>query len=125
MSSLTIIEQKKRSRIRRKKHIHKIVRGTAERPRLLVFRTLNQIYLQLVDDVQGKTITGISSLSPALRDQVKGKKPVQISAMVGEACAKMALEKSIQKVVFDRNGFPYHGRIKAIADGARKGGLQF
>jgi large subunit ribosomal protein L18 len=121
----TIAQKKLRSRIRRKKHIRKIVHGTPERPRLVVFRSSNHVYLQLVDDVAGRTLTGVSSLSPELRERVAKLKPAEVSMAVGEACAKKALEKNIQQVVFDRNGFPYHGRVKAVAEGARKGGLQF
>jgi len=117
-------ELKLKRRIRRKKHIRKIVQGTADRPRMVVFRSLKQIYVQLVDDVSGRTLAGISSLSPDVRDQTAGKKPIEVGKLVGEACAKKALERNIAKVVFDRNGFPYHGRVKAVADGARKGGLQ-
>lgn len=123
MSTSTI--KKAKTRARRKKHIRKVVFGTAERPRLVVFRSGRQIYTQLMDDAAGITITGVSSLSPGVRDQVAKKKPSEVSAIVGEACARAALEKNITKVVFDRNGFPYHGRVKAVADGARKGGLQF
>lgn len=120
----TVSELKLKRRIRRKKHIRKIVQGTADRPRMVVFRSLKQIYVQLVDDVSGRTLAGISSLSPDVRDQVAGKKPIEVGKLVGEACAKKALERNIAKVVFDRNGFPYHGRVKAVAEGARKGGLQ-
>jgi large subunit ribosomal protein L18 len=120
-----IAKRKAKIRARRKKHIRKIVHGTPERPRLVVFRSLNHIYAQLVDDHTGNTLLGVSSLTPGVRELTKGKKPCEVSAIIGEACAKKALEKSISKVVFDRNGFPYHGRISAVADGARKGGLQF
>ena len=121
----TIAARKIKTRIRRKKHIHKVVKGTIERPRLVVFRSMRQIYCQLVDDEGRKTITGISSLSPDLREQVSKMKPCDAGKAVGEAIARKALEKNIQHVVFDRNGFPYHGRVKAVAEGARKGGLQF
>ncbi|MFZ5433067.1 MAG: 50S ribosomal protein L18 [Calditrichota bacterium] len=120
----TISKLKIKRRIRRKKHIRKVVFGTAARPRLVVFRSIRQIYAQLVDDEAGKTISGVSSISPEMRDQVKGRKPIEVGTLVGEACAKKALEKNIRQVVFDRNGFPYHGRVKAVADGARKGGLE-
>ena len=121
----TVLAQKAKSRARRKKHIRKVVHGTPERPRLVVYRSLRQVYAQLVDDVAGRTITGVSSLSPDLRDQLAKKKPGEVCAAVGEACARKALAMNIKQVVFDRNGFPYHGRVKAIAEGARKGGLQF
>jgi large subunit ribosomal protein L18 len=121
----TVLAQKAKSRLRRKKHIRKIVHGTAARPRLVVYRSLRQIYAQLVDDTTGRTITGVSSLSPDLRDSLASKKPAEVCMAVGEACARKAVALNITQVVFDRNGFPYHGRVKAIAEGARKGGLQF
>jgi large subunit ribosomal protein L18 len=121
----TNLDKKLKSRLRRKKHIRKVVRGSAERPRLVVFRSMRQIYAQIVDDVAGKTLTGVSSLSPGVREQAAQLKPVDVGRLVGEACARKALERNIRKVVFDRNGFPYHGRVKAVAEGARKGGLQF
>jgi large subunit ribosomal protein L18 len=121
----TKIAKKKKQRARRKKHIHKIVRGTAERPRMVVYRSIKQIYVQLVDDVAGQTIAALSSLSPDVSEALKGKKPIQIGELVGQAFARKVLDKNIKQVVFDRNGFPYHGRIKAVAEGARKGGLQF
>jgi large subunit ribosomal protein L18 len=121
----TTSDKKIKTRLRRKKHIRKIVFGTAERPRLVVFRSLNQVYAQLVDDVSGRTLTGVSTLSPDLREKVAKMKPMEAGKTVGEACAQKAIEKNIKQVVFDRNGFPYHGRVKAVAEGARKGGLQF
>ncbi len=121
----TVTEKKIKSRLRRKKHIRKIVHGSAERPRLVVFRSDRQVYAQLVDDVAGRTLTGVSSLSPDLRDQLGKMKPMDVCHAVGEACARKALSLNINRVVFDRNGFPYHGRVKAIAEGARKGGLEF
>ncbi|HEY3296013.1 MAG TPA: 50S ribosomal protein L18 [bacterium] len=121
----TIAVKRAKSRIRRKKHIHKVVVGTPERPRLVIFRSMRQIYAQLVDDQTRTTITGVSSLSPELRESVAKLNPSQTGQAVGEAIARKALEKNIQTVVFDRNGFPYHGRVKALAEGARKGGLQF
>jgi large subunit ribosomal protein L18 len=118
--------EKKQARIRRKKHIGKVVRGTKERPRLVVFRSLQNVYAQLVDDVDLVTITGISSLSPGLKEEMSSTKTrMERSTKVGEAIAKIAKERGFSKVVFDRNGFPYHGHIKAIADGARKAGLEF
>ena len=120
-----ISRKKALGRIRRKKHIHKIVTGTAERPRLVVFRSLNHIYAQLMDDVARKTLLGMSSLTADVKDTLKGKNPSQVGMLVGEAFAKKALEKNINAIVFDRNGFPYHGRVKALADGLRKGGLKF
>ncbi len=121
----TIAVRKVKTRIRRKKHIHKVVTGTSQRPRLVIYRSVRQIYAQLVDDETRRTITGVSSLSAELRESVATMNPSDTGKAVGEAIARKALEKNIQQVVFDRNGFPYHGRVKALAEGARKGGLQF
>jgi large subunit ribosomal protein L18 len=117
---------KEAARQRRKKHIRKVVLGTSERPRLVVHRSLKQIYAQLVDDFHGKVLMGISSLSPDVKKElaaVKGKIPV--GQAVGKGLAALAKSKGIESVVFDRNGYIYHGRIKAVAEGARQGGLNF
>ena len=117
---------KKQARIRRKMHIRKVVQGTKERPRLVVFRSLRNVYAQLVDDVDKVTITGVSSLSPALKEDIASAKTrLERSQKIGEAIAKIAKDRGFTQVVFDRNGFPYHGHIKAIADSARKAGLEF
>lgn len=116
---------RKRARERRKLHIRKVVNGTAGRPRMVIYRSVAHMYAQLVDDVSNQTLLGVSSLSPDLKGQLDGKNPTQVAELVGGLCAKKALEKSIDAVVFDRNGFPYHGRVKAVAEGARKGGLKF
>jgi large subunit ribosomal protein L18 len=113
-------------RIRIKKHIRKTVRGTAERPRLLVYRSLKSIYAQIVDDTSRKTLFGVSTLTKTLADDIKKAKDKTAEAkIVGKAIAVEAKKHNIEKVVFDRNGYLYHGRIKAVADGAREGGLQF
>ena len=117
--------KKAATRARRKKHIRKIVHGTTERPRLVVYRSLHHVYVQLVDDVQGKTLLGVSSLTPDVREQLTGKKPIDAAKLVGAAFAEKAVARDVKTVVFDRNGFPYHGRIRAIAEGAREGGLKF
>lgn len=108
------------ARLRRKIRIRKKIRGTSERPRLVVFRSNRYIYAQLIDDVAGKTLAAYSSL-------VLGKKNVtkEVAKEVGKKVAELAKEKNIEKVVFDRNGYLYHGRVKALADGAREGGLKF
>ncbi len=106
-------------------HIRKVVNGTAVRPRMVIYRSVAHMYAQLVDDVSGQTLFGVSSLSPDLKGQTDGKNPTQVAELVGDLCAKKAREKSIETIVFDRNGFPYHGRVKAVAEGARKGGLKF
>jgi large subunit ribosomal protein L18 len=117
--------KRKLARERRKKHIRKIISGTAERARLVVHRTNRHIYAQLVDDSNERTLSGISSLSPALREELKGKTPLEIAKRVGEAVAQKAKEIQIENVVFDRNGFLYHGRVKAVAEAARAAGLKF
>ena len=115
-------ERRKRRRRRSKRHAF----GTEARPRLVVYRSLSHIYGQLVDDVSGKTLVTASSSEKAIAP--KSKKPVtktELSSMVGKELATRAKKKKISKVVFDRNGFLYHGRVKAFAEGAREGGLKF
>ncbi|MFZ5515745.1 MAG: 50S ribosomal protein L18 [Candidatus Zhuqueibacterota bacterium] len=113
-------------RIRKKKSIRKKIHGTPQRPRLVVFKSLNHIYAQLVDDSNQKTITGVSSLTKELKEKVeKAKTNIEVAGLVGEGIAKKALEMKFENVVFDRNGYLYHGRVKAVAEGARKGGLKF
>ncbi len=115
---------KEDARRRRKVRIRKKVSGTAQRPRLVVFRSNMHVYVQLVNDEQGVTIASSSTL--ALGKGGAAVKPNrENAAKVGKDIAAKALEKSIDKVVFDRNGYIYHGRIKALADGAREGGLKF
>jgi large subunit ribosomal protein L18 len=123
VSKITL--KKAKVRARRKKHIRKVVFGTAERPRLVVYRSLTHIYAQLVDDDSGKTILGVSSLTQGVKEQIAKMKKSEVSTAVGSACAAKALEQNINTIVFDRNGFPYHGRVKALAEGLRKGGLKF
>jgi large subunit ribosomal protein L18 len=114
------------SRQRAKTRIRKVISGTAERPRMTVFRSLSQVYVQLIDDASGNTLVAASSLSKELADTLKDTKgKISKSKLVGQLIAKKAQEKNIKNVVFDRNGYQYHGRIKAIADGAREGGLVF
>ena len=114
------------ARQRRKKHIRKRIRGTEECPRLVVFRSLNHIYAQLIDDLEGKTLLTMASNSPQMQEKMQdSKSKIDRSFKLGQAVAEQAKERNIERVVFDRNGYIYHGRIKAVADGARKGGLQF
>lgn len=114
------------SRLRRKGHIRKRIKGTAERPRLAVYRSLNHIYAQLIDDQTDTSILTVSDLSADIKAKIKkGTSKTEESIMVGELVAKKALGKNIKTVVFDRGGFKYHGRIKALADAARKAGLEF
>src|SRR5437870_856551 len=110
-------------RLKIKKRIRSKVNGTSNRPRLTVFRSNSEIYAQLVDDSTGKTITTVSSIGK--KDaKVKGSKSEQAKS-VGTAIAKKAVESGIKEVVFDRNGYLYHGRVKAVADAAREAGLKF
>ena len=115
--------KKQELRQRRKVHIRKKVEGSTERPRLSVYRSLNHIYAQVIDDTSSKTLAAASTLSPELL-QSKGKKK-ELAKEVGKLIAKKCQEAKIGAVVFDRNGFMYHGRIAAVAEGAREGGLKF
>ena len=119
---------KSRSQIRqqRKKRIKNKTRGTSERPRLTVFRSSRHIYAQIIDDFSSHTLVEASSLSKELKDKCNGYGGnVKSAVLIGESIAKLAREKGINKVVFDRNGFLYHGRIKAVAESAREHGLEF
>jgi large subunit ribosomal protein L18 len=118
---MALTKQERRYRI--KKRIRKIVSGTAERPRLNVFRSNKQIYAQLIDDLTGRTLMAVSSLN---KDFVgaEGTK-IEIASKVGKAIAEKAIASGITSVVFDRNGYLYHGRVKQLADAAREGGLKF
>ena len=118
---MALSTQERRYRI--KKRIRKIVSGTAERPRLNVFRSNKQIYAQLIDDLSGTTILAVSSLSKDFSG-AEGTK-IEIAAKVGKAVAEKAIAAGITAVIFDRNGYLYHGRVKQLADAAREGGLKF
>ncbi|MCK8602667.1 50S ribosomal protein L18 [Desulfoferrobacter suflitae] len=113
------------ARAKRKKRIRKKLEGTAERPRLSVFRSEKHIYAQVIDDVQGVTLAAASTQSPEYRELDPPKGKVGAAERVGELIAKRAQAKGVSKVVFDRNGFIYHGRVRALADAARKAGLDF
>lgn len=115
-----------KARIRRRKKVRKKVRGTPERPRLSVFRSSKHIYAQIIDDTLDRTLVDASSLSKEIQPQILGKGGNKEGAsIVGESIAKRALEKGIKRVIFDRNGFLFHGRIKVLADTAREHGLEF
>lgn len=121
-----MIKRNTNSRLRSKTRIRKKISGTTEVPRLSVYRSLNQIYAQIIDDSTGNTLVSVSSLSKELDDEIKNSKgKISKSKLVGNLVAKKALEKKIANVVFDRNGYRYHGRVQAIAEGAREGGLKF
>lgn len=115
----------RKSRERRHRRIRARVQGEAERPRLSVFRSLKHIYGQLVDDTRGQTLVAASTVDADLRGQMDGRKKMAQAELVGELMARRALAKGISQVVFDRAGYLYHGRVKALAEGARKGGLVF
>ncbi len=120
------IKEKIKKRERRKKRVRSKIKGTKERPRLSVFRSNKHIYCQLIDDLEGRTLLSASSLE--LRNPKVDKKftrKVAIAFEVGKLIAKKALKKGIKKVVFDRGCYKYHGRVKALAEGAREGGLKF
>jgi large subunit ribosomal protein L18 len=113
------------ARQKRKKRIRKKVFGTEHRPRLSVFRSAKHIYAQVVVDSTGSTILAASTLSPEIRIEIGDLKKSDAARKVGEWIGRKAAEKNIRRVVFDRNGFLYHGRVKALADGARESGLEF
>ena len=118
--------KKKTSRLRAKIKIRKKISGTPDRPRLSVYRSLINIYAQIIDDTTGNTLVAVSSLTKEAKADVKSVKgKINTSKLIGTMLAKKALEKDIKKVVFDRGGFRYRGRVKALADGAREGGLVF
>ncbi|HEY4613464.1 MAG TPA: 50S ribosomal protein L18 [Bacteroidota bacterium] len=121
-----IIKNTLERRLKKKFRIRKKVLGTGECPRLTVYRSLNHIYAQLIDDTAGKTLVQVSTQSKEIREQVKSiRKRSELAKLVGKVAAQKAVEQKIQKAVFDRNGYLYHGRVKAVADGAREGGLKF
>ncbi len=124
--------EKLEKRLRRKKRVRKKVFGTPEILRLSVFRSKKQIYGQIIDDIKGHTLVACSSLTPEIREKIKElkergeiKNKLDIAFLVGKFLAERAKEKGITKVVFDRGGYKYHGRVKALAEGAREGGLEF
>jgi large subunit ribosomal protein L18 len=112
-----------------RKHRHGRVRGkvmgTSQRPRLNVYRSLNHIYAQIIDDSQGHTLLAVSSVDPSLRQSLASKTKIEQAAAVGKTLAERAVQSGITQVVFDRGGYKYHGRVKALADASREGGLQF
>ena len=114
-------ERRKRVHYRIRKHVN----GTAERPRMVVFRSNKQIYAQVIDDEKGVTLVAAASNDKGLAAECKGKNGIDAAAIVGKAVAQRALEKGITTVSFDRGGYLYHGRVKSLADAAREGGLVF
>lgn len=121
---LTKLERKS-PRLRRKRRVRKKIFGTPERLRLSVFRSNKHLYAQIIDDVSGRTLVSASTLSPELKGKLKSTSNVEAAAKVGELLAQKAKKANITKVVFDRNRYKYHGRVKALAEAARQGGLEF
>lgn len=116
---------KNANRLSRHQRVRNKITGTPERPRLNVYRSLSNIYAQLIDDVAGKTLVAASSLDKEIKDQTSAAGNVDAAKLVGELIGKRALENGIEAVTFDRGGYIYHGRVKALADGAREAGLKF
>ena len=119
--ALNRIERRRRIHYRIRKHVN----GTAERPRMVVFRSNKQIYAQVIDDEAGKTLAAAASNDKALAAECKGKTGIEAAAIVGKAVAERALAAGITTVSFDRGGYLFHGRVKSLADAAREGGLEF
>ncbi|MBW2513202.1 MAG: 50S ribosomal protein L18 [Deltaproteobacteria bacterium] len=115
----------KLSRLKRKKRIRKHLSGTDQMPRMSVFRSSKHIYAQLIDDVSGCTLAAASSMEKVVKDQPKFESKVALAEHVGKILGERAIQKGVKKVVFDRNGFQYHGRVKAVSKGAREAGLVF
>ena len=116
---------RKGRRVMRHARVRRKVKGTPERPRLAVFRSLNHVYAQVIDDTRGVTLVAASTLDGELRGQRDGKAKAETSKGVGQLIAQRAKEHGVTQVVFDRGGYKYHGRVKALADAAREGGLVF
>jgi large subunit ribosomal protein L18 len=113
------------ARIRRHQRVRKRISGTAQRPRLAVFRSLSHIYAQVIDDVSRQTLAAASDVEPGLQAQIAGRKKTDVATLIGGVVAERAKQKGVDAVVFDRGGFPFHGRVKALAEAARSGGLKF
>jgi large subunit ribosomal protein L18 len=118
-------EERRQARAKRQARVRRNIRGTKERPRLSVFRSSKHIYAQIIEDVTGKTLAAASTVSKVIVGDLKSSGNVEAAKAVGTAIAKIALDNNIKQVVFDRNGFLYHGRVKALADAAREAGLTF
>ncbi len=124
---MTLFKKVDKNRNRQKRHerVRRKVYGTADKPRLNVYRSLNHIYAQLIDDNNGNTLVAASSLDKEISEKVESTSNKETAKLVGELVGKRALEKGIEEVIFDRGGYIYHGRVKELADGAREAGLKF
>ncbi|MBL0714331.1 MAG: 50S ribosomal protein L18 [Desulfosarcina sp.] len=116
---------KKVARLKRQKRIRKTTKGTTQRPRLCIFRSARHIYAQVIDDTRRQTLVSASSMESDVRQRSDFDNKVALATYIGKLIGERALEKGVKQVVFDRNGFLYHGRIKAVSEGARKSGLDF
>jgi len=125
MDITTMVKKKRENYFKRRRRVRKKVSGTTERPRLCVYRSGKYIYAQLIDDTVGKTITSVSSSLSDVKKEVKSDKNIAAAKLTGNLIAQKAISAGIKKVVFDRGGYKYHGRIKAVADAAREAGLEF
>lgn len=121
-----MIKPKVKSRFRVKKHLKKVLkRGTPEKPRLCVYRSLNNIYVQFIDDLNQRTLFSVSNLSKEVKEKIQGHlTKTELSKLVGKVAAEIAISKGITTGIFDRNGFRYHGRVQALAEGLREGGFK-
>lgn len=122
---MAVTVKKELGRLKRHQRIRRGIRGTGERPRLSVHRSLKNLFIQLIDDIEGKTLYSISTLDKSFREKFKDGGNVKAAEILGEMLAKGAQAKGIRQVVFDRGGYLYHGRLKALAEAARKAGLEF
>ncbi len=122
-----MIKKTVKNKERKRKHlrVRKKILGTPERPRLNVFRSLNNIYAQIIDDTTGSTLVEASTLDPIIKDEIQSRGNKKAAKAVGKLIGEKSLEKGIQKVIFDRGGYIYHGRVKELAEGAREAGLEF
>ena len=125
MATSRRVKTREQRRARRHRRVRAKVHGTAERPRLVIHRSINHVEGQVVDDVAGRTLTGLSTLDAGLREKRGEVNKTEASRAAGKALAEKAREMGVTKVVFDRGGYVYHGRVKAFAEGAREGGLDF
>jgi len=119
----TVTKEEKRQH--RHSRVRKKILGTQVRPRMYVFKSLNHIYVQIIDDFEGRTLVAASSNDKELKGKIKTGGNIEAAKTVGVLASKRAIEKGIKKIIFDRGGYPYHGRVKALAEAAREGGLQF
>ncbi len=118
-------EVKRKARLRRHRRVRKKVRGRDRRPRLSVFRSARHIYAQIIDDTRGHTLASASTLDKELRNELEGLKKREQARLVGETLARRAKPRGVTRVVFDRGGYRYHGRVRSLAEGAREAGLEF